>query len=300
MRLSAPAVLTILLGLSGCSAQAADDGRLRVLAAAYPFAWAAEQVGGPDVRVESLVRGGVEPHDVELSPRQVGAVEKAGLVVYLRGFQPAVDDAVREAAPAARLDLTPFVSVRPVSSDLTGDVGSGPDPHVWLDPVRMSGIVRAAADALSRRDPANATSYAVRAAATMTRLQQLDSEFRTTLASCRQRELVTAHTAFAYLARRYGLTQVGVAGISPDAEPSPGRLAKVARYARSHDIRTVFFGANVDPKLAETVAREIGAGTALLDPVEGVAPGDDYLSVMRRNARALYDGLSCGAKEAGR
>lgn len=288
-------LLTVLalLAATGCAAQAAPDGRVRVLAAAYPFAWAAEQVGGPDVRVDDLVRAGAEPHDVELSPRQIGAFEQAALVVYLHGFQPAVDDAVREAPKRARLDLTPVVDVRPFRSDLTGDGETGVDPHVWLDPLRMQAIVRAVAAGLQRRDPVHAASYAARARATIGRLHDLDALFRRALTGCRQRDVVTAHTAFAYLAARYGLAQVGVAGLSPDAEPSPRRIARVAAYARTHDVRTVFFGADVDPKLADTVAREVGARTALLDPVEGVRRGDDYLSVMRRNAAALHDGLSC-------
>src|SRR3954452_2285727 len=220
-------VLAVLgLALAGCTASRADDGRVRVLAAAYPFAWAAQQVGGPDVQVQGLVRAGAEPHDVELSPRQVGAFEQASVVVYLHGFQPAVDDAIREAPRAARLDLTPVVDVRPFSSDLTGDKESGVDPHVWLDPVRMQAVVRAVADRLAARDSEHATSYAARAGATVARLTALDQSFRTSLASCQHEEIVTAHTAFAYLARRYGLRQVGVAGISPEAEPSPGRLAK--------------------------------------------------------------------------
>lgn len=285
--------LLLVIGLAGCAAQAADDGRVRVLAAAYPFAWAAEQVGGADVRVEDLVRAGAEPHDVELSPRQVGAFERAGLVVYLHGFQPAVDDALAESDKGARLDLTPFVDVQPFTSDLTGDGESGTDPHVWLDPVRMSAIVRAVADRLSRRDPTHATSYAARSAATLQRLAELDATFRSLLGSCRQHDVVTAHTAFAYLAGRYGLKQVGVAGLSPDAEPSPGRIARVARYARAHAVHTVFFGSDADPKLADTVAREVGARTAILDPVEGVRAGDDYLAVMRRNASALHNGLVC-------
>lgn len=288
-------ILTLLavLALAGCTASAAPDGRVRILAAAYPFAWAAEQVGGPDVRVDDLVRAGAEPHDVELSPRQVGAFEQASVIVYLHGFQPAVDDAIDVSPKRARLDLTSVVDVRPFSSDLIGDSTSGVDPHVWLDPVRMASIVRVVADRLSSRDPAHASSYLARRDAVLQRLQGLDALLRSSLASCRQRDLVTAHSAFAYLAGRYGLKQVGVAGISPDAEPSPGRIARVARYARTHGISTVFFGSDVDPKLADTVAREIGARTAILDPVEGVRRGDDYLSVMRRNAAALHQGLEC-------
>ena len=286
-------VLLLLAGLCGCAPQPADDDRVRVLAAAYPFAWAAGQVGGSDVRVDDLVQPGAEQHDVELSPRQVRAFEQAALVVYLRGFQVAVDDAIPAADEAARLDLTSAVSVRPFSSDLTGDRESGTDPHVWLDPVRMSAIVQSIAKALSRRDPDHATSYNKRAAAVLAELDDLDAELRAALRSCRQRRIVTAHNAFGYLAERYDLKQVGVAGISPESDPSPGRLAQVARYAREHDVRTIFFGSDVDPKLADTVAREIGARTAILNPVEGVEPGDDYLSVMRRNARELRTGLGC-------
>lgn len=290
MRIS---LLVVLLALTGCAPPSASGGRVQVLAAAYPFAWAAEQVGGTDVQVADLVRAGAEPHDVELSPSQVGSFQTAALVVYLHGFQPAVDGAISEAPPAARLDLTSVVAVQPFTSDLTGDTQGGIDPHVWLDPQRMSAIVRAVAERLSARDPAHASAYRDRATATLARLRELDATFRTALRSCRQHDIVTAHTAFAYLAGRYGLKQVGVAGISPEAEPSPGRLARVARYARDNGVRTIFFGAAVDPKLAETVAREIGAKTAILDPVEGVAGGDNYLSVMRRNAAVLHAGLGC-------
>ena len=275
------------------SAHASTGGRLQVLAAAYPFAWAAERVGGPDVRVVNLVKPGVEPHDIELAPRQVGAVEQASLVVYLHGFQAAVDDAVRNAAPDSRLDIGPVVHVQPLSSDLKDENGSGIDPHVWLDPVRMTAIVDAVARRLAIADPAHAAGYASRAAAADRRLAALDSLFRSRLQGCVRHDIVTAHTAFAYLGARYGLHQVGVTGLSPDAEPAPGHVAKVARYARAHGVTTVFFESRIDPKLAQTVASEIGAGTAVLDPVEGVRPGDDYLSVMRRNAEALHDGLGC-------
>ncbi|MFN2522022.1 MAG: metal ABC transporter substrate-binding protein [Mycobacteriales bacterium] len=287
-------ILLPLLGLiAGCASAGAADDPPQVLAAAYPFAWAAEQVAGPDARVVSLVRPGAEPHDVELSPRQVGAVEKASLVVYLRGFQPAVDDAVRNSSRSARLDLTPYVDVQPLSSDLDDETGTGTDPHVWLDPVRMSAVVRALKARLAQADPSHAVDYTTRAARVTAELRALDELFRRRLADCDRHDVVTAHTAFAYLAGRYGLRQVGVTGLAPDNEPAPGHIAEVAQYARAHGVRTVFFESRIDPKLAETVAREIDACTAVLDPVEGVQDGDDYLSVMRRNAAALAEGLGC-------
>jgi zinc transport system substrate-binding protein len=286
-------LLPLLSLLAGCATAGAADGRPQVIAAAYPFAWAAEQVAGPDARVVSLVKAGAEPHDVELSPRQVGAVEKATLVVYLAGFQPAVDDAVRNSTRKARLDLTPSVDVQPLASDLEGETSGRTDPHVWLDPVRMAAVVRAVAARLQAEDSAHATGYAGRAERVVADLDALDASLRTALASCDRRDLVTAHTAFGYLASRYGLRQVGVTGLDPDNEPSPRHIAEVARYARAHDVRTVFFESHVDPKLAQTIAAEVGARTAVLDPVEGVRAGDDYLTVMRRNRAALVEGLDC-------
>ena len=287
-------LLPLLFLAAACgSAHASPGGRQQVLAAAYPFAWAADRVGGSDVRVVNLVKPGTEPHDVELAPRQVGAVEQAALVVYLHGFQAAVDDAVRNAPAGRRLDLGPVVHVKPLSSDLKDENGSGIDPHVWLDPVRMTAIVDAVAERLAAGDPAHAAGYSSRAQQADRQLAELDRLFRSQLRSCARHDIVTAHTAFAYLSARYGLHQVGVTGLSPDAEPAPGHVAKVARYARAHGVTTVFFESRIDPKLAQTVAGEVGARTAVLDPVEGVRAGDDYLSVMRRNAVALHEGLGC-------
>jgi zinc transport system substrate-binding protein len=299
-RLPVPVVL-LVAALAGCAGSPAASSQKEVLAAAYPFAWAAEQVGGPDVRVTGLVKPGVEPHDVELAPRQVSAFQGAALVVYLRGFQPAVDAAVSEAPEDSRLDLTSAVSVRPASSGLADDHGdhgdhdddSGTDPHVWLDPVRMQAIVKAVRDRLSAQDPQHKAAFAERADATLGQLTALDQTFRDALKGCARTDIVTSHSAFAYLAGRYGLEQVGISGLSPEAEPAPGRLAEVAKYARSHGVTTIFFEALVNPKVAQTVADEVGAKTAVLDPLEGVSGTDDYLSVQRRNAAALHTALGC-------
>jgi zinc transport system substrate-binding protein len=302
-RLTVPVVL-LTAALAGCASSPAASSQKEVLAAAYPFAWAAEQVGGPDVRVTGLVKPGVEPHDVELGPRQVAAFQGAALVVYLRGFQPAVDAAITEAPEDSRLDLTSAVAVQPASSGLAdghGDEGghdehgeqSGTDPHVWLDPVRMQAIVKAVRDRLSAQDPQHKAAFAERADVTLGQLTALDQTFRDALKGCARTDIVTAHSAFAYLADRYGLEQVGISGLSPEAEPAPGRLAEVAKYARSHGVTTIFFEALVNPKVAQTVADEVGATTAVLDPLEGVSGTDDYLSVQRRNAAALHTALGC-------
>jgi len=272
----------------GATAAASASGPVDVVASAYPFAWLAERVGGADAKVTNLVKPGAEPHDLELSPQQVALVGDAAVLVYLKGFQPAVDEAAGSAPETARLDLA-----GPAQADAPGEEAGAVDPHVWLDPVRMGAMATAVGERLATRDPEHAAAYRERATATASDLTALDGVFRDSLQSCARTDIVTSHTAFAYLAQRYGLRQVGITGLSPDAEPSPGRIAEVSRYAKEHGVTTIFFESLVDPKVARTVADEAGAQTAVLDPVEGVAGGDDYLSVMRRNAASLSGALGC-------
>jgi zinc transport system substrate-binding protein len=272
---------SLLLGLllvAACSGTGLpEEGKVQVVVGAYPFAWVAEQVGGPDVTVTDLVPPGAEPHDLELTPKQVGQVEEADVVLHLTGFQPAVDDAVKGNG----LDLGPVADQE------------GGDPHVWLDPARMQAIATAVGEALAEDDSEHAPAYRQRAEALVSRLKALDATFRGELTGCARTDLVTSHSAFGYLASRYGLTQVGITGISPEEEPSPKKLAEVARFAKEHDVTTIFFETLVSPKVAETVADEVGATTAVLDPLEGVTGDDDYVSVQERNAQALHAALGC-------
>jgi zinc transport system substrate-binding protein len=289
MRLIALALTVPLLAVTGCAGTStAAKGKVDVVASAYPFAWLAAQVGGPDVAVSDLVKPGAEPHDIELSPRQVATVQQAAVVVYIKGFQAAVDDALGNGKQG--FDLGTVVTQQPL---VGGQEATGKDPHVWLDPVRMQTAATALADRLAAKDPAHASGYKARAAAVAAKLGALDTTFRNSLKGCVRQDIVTSHSAFGYLAARYGLVQKGISGLTPDAEPSPKRIAEVATFARQNHVTTIFFESLIDPKVAKTVASEIGAKTAVLDPVEGVTGGDDYLSVQARNAATLHSALGC-------
>jgi zinc transport system substrate-binding protein len=275
-------VLAGLLALPGCVATPAADGKVRIVAGLYPLAYVARQVGGARAHVTDLTPAGAEPHDVELSPSQVAAVRSAAVVLAVRGLQPAVD----QAAPAkATLDAFAGLSER--------REGGVRDPHVWLDPTRLAALGTTLARRLADVDPAHDTEYLRNALALSEELTTIDREYRAGLAHCARTDVVTSHAAFGYLADRYGLRQVGIAGLSPDAEPSPSRIASAARYVRAHHVTTVFFESLVSPKVARTVARETGATTAVLDPVESVRDGDDYRAVMRRNLATLRAALGC-------
>jgi zinc transport system substrate-binding protein len=113
------------------------------------------------------------------------------------------------------------------------------------------------------------------------------------LSRCDRREFVTSHEAFGYLANRFNLEQVGISGIDPEQEPSAQRLKEVSNLVRSKGITTIFFESLLPPDLAETVARETGATTAQLDPIESPPEGGDYLSAMRSNLAELRKALNC-------
>ncbi|MFV0308414.1 MAG: metal ABC transporter substrate-binding protein [Desertimonas sp.] len=172
----------------------------------------------------------------------------------------------------------------------------GADPHFWLDPTRLADVADEVAAHLGVAAPESADVFTANAAALRAELEALDAEFETGLASCESSELVTSHTAFAYLADRYGFTQVGITGVTPHEEPSPAELAELTHFVEDHGVATIYTETLVDPAIAETVAAETGASTAVLDPLEGLtdeSAGTDYLEVMRANLEALRDGQGC-------
>lgn len=280
------AVVTALavLTLAGCRTSApAADGRPTVVAAFYPLQYAAQAVGKDTVSVSSLTPAGVEPHDLELTAAQVAEIAQADLVLYVKGFQPAVDEAVAQQAADRAVDVS-------ASLPLLGN-----DPHVWLDPANMAAIGTTVANRLAEIEPDSAATLAKNATDLSAKMSALTDEFSAGLATCRSRDLVTSHEAFGYLAHAFDLTQIGLSGLSPDAEPSPARMKEVADLVASKGITTVYYETLVDPKIAQTIADETGAAVAKLDPLEGLAPDStgDYVSVMRDNLATLKTGQGC-------
>lgn len=289
------------LVLAGCATSSgAEDGTVDVLASFYPLQFVAEQVGGDRVSVDTLTPPGAEPHDVELSPAQVSRIDGADLVVYLSGFQAAVDDAVAQTSPAHVVDAASEATLRPEEHEDESEeeheehAHGDTDPHFWLDPSRMPSVVDDVAAALTEIDPDGADTFAANAAALSQRFEDLDAAYASGLAQCDSRTFVTSHEAFGYLADRYDLHQVGISGIDPEAEPSPARLAEVSTIVRDEGVTTIFFETLVSPKVAETLADDLGVDTAVLDPIEGLAdPDSDYFSIAEANLDALRMALSC-------
>jgi zinc transport system substrate-binding protein len=300
--------------LAGCSTQGAggssdeSDG-VTVLASFYPLQYVAQQIGGDLVTVDNLTPPAAEPHDLELSPAQVREIGTADLVVYLSGFQNAVDEGVEARAPEHVVDAADAAGLVEHAEETEeehaehaeeGDEHDhgATDPHFWLDPSRLAAVGKVVADELAAVDPDNADVYAAGAQRLGKQLDELDQELADGLAACQGATLVTSHAAFGYLADRYSLEQVGISELDPEVEPSPARLREIGDLVEARGIKTLYSETLVSPKVTETLAADLGVETAVLDPLEGLSEeattaGDDYVSVMRANLAALEEGLVC-------
>ncbi len=304
-------LLAATVVLAGCG-QTGDDGSgegRRAVASFYPLAWVTEQVAGDGWGVENLTQPGQEPHDLELNIAQTAALEEADLIVLEKGFQPAVDGTV-EGVDGPVLDVAEIVDLLPANGEgehegetaqehaehaEEGHDHGDADPHFWLDPLLVADFADAVADQLGTVDPDDAETYADNAAALRTELETLDADFTEGLATCERTTTVVSHQAFGYLAR-YGLDFEPIAGLSPDAEATAADLARLQGLITDDGVTTVFSERLVSPKMAETLADDLGVSTAILDPIEGLSDDtadEDYLSLMRANLTALQQANGC-------
>ncbi len=336
----AATALLVPVALTACSTEggtsADGGGRLQVLASFYPLQFVAEQVGADLVDVKNLTPPAADPHDLELSLASARQLRTADVVIYLSGFQAAVDTAVEQNSPDLVVDAADHVDL--LQASVTGgeeehdhaedaaaeeehdhaedehaeeapadeehadeeghdhDMG-GYDPHFWLDPLRLAKLAEPVADAFAQADPGNAETFQANAADLVDRLNALDAEFQEALAPFAGATLITNHTAFGYLAQRYGLEQVGITGLDHDVEASPARLREIGQIAEQHGVTTLFSETLVSPAVVDTLASDLGLRTAVLDTLEGlnqseIDAGNDYISVMQANIQTLTEGLT--------
>lgn len=286
-------VLVLGLGLAGCSALAHDDTPgVQVATAFYPLQYAAERVAGDHAGVENLTTLGQEPHDLELTIKETATIAQADVVVHERDFQAAVDDAIDQNATGEVVDAAAVAGLEPFAD---GADEHGLDPHFWLDPARLADVGDAIAAALSVIDPDHADDYLANAADLRADLDLLDKQYAAGLADCARDTIVVSHDAFGYLAK-YGVSVAPIAGLSPDAEPTPADLGRLQDLIDSKGITAVFGERLASPRLTESLARDLGIVTEVLDPIEGltdVTADENYLSLMRENLAALEMANSC-------
>lgn len=300
-----------------------DTQPLTVFTSFYPIHFLTTKIGGDLIHVESLTPPGADAHHLELSPAKIAQIGQADAVIFAAGFQNAIDEALEANPPHNIVDIAPMVQLLPITDDDVHDHDSdhdhghdhadkdshddkhdhaqehdhdhgGLDPHFWLDPKRMANAATVIGQALAKADPANAQTYTKNAASTAKEMEDLAAELVGATASCKHTTFVTAHTAFSYLAERAGLTQVGMSNIDPEAAPSPARLAEIAALVKAKGITTIFSEELIDPKVAQTLASDLGIQTASLDTLENQTdPSMDYTAVMKKNIATLHTALEC-------
>ncbi|MFI1399880.1 metal ABC transporter substrate-binding protein [Streptomyces sp. NPDC020681] len=302
-----------LMAVSACSSAGADDSaggdKLKVVTSFYPMQYLAEQIGGGHVSVSTLTPPGVEPHDLELKPRQTAELNEAGYILYLKGIQPAVDEAIDQSEAKNKVDAATLTKLEHHGTEgghshegeeehaHEGESEAGADPHIWLDPVKYAEVAKGVGASLEKADPDHAADYKKNTEALVKKLDGLNAKFRTGLQNTATKTFITTHAAFGYLAERYGLDQEGIAGIDPESEPSPARIKELQTIAKADKVSTVFFETLASDKTAKTLAADAGLKTDVLDPLEGItdkSKGDDYLQVMESNLAGLQKAL--GAK----
>jgi zinc transport system substrate-binding protein len=278
--------------LLGCHQQE-ETGKPRVVCSLFPLYEFARAVGGDKVEVRLLLPPGVEPHSWEPNASDMVAISKADLFLCVsKDLEPWANDVVRGAA---RQGLRLMMVTEGIET--LGETSR--DPHIWLDLRYDQAIVERIAQALSSIDPDSGDHYQHNAAVYSQKLLALDQRYEEALASCRHRHLVLGgHSAFSYLARRYGLQEIPLYGVSADSEPTPRRLAEVVEIAKERKVKYIFFETMVSPKLARVVAEEVGAQMLVLNPGANMTKdqfdrGVTFLGILEENLDNLKKGLEC-------
>jgi len=281
-------LLTVLLvGLTGCVEQPKTDGKINVVTSFYPLYEFSSRIGGEKAEVSVLVPAGAEPHDWEPGPQDIIRVGSAQIFVYNgAGLEPYVDDIITKTGSRKVIVVDSSEGIELIKE------GNAPDPHIWLDPSLAKHQVDAIEKAFIKADPKNSDYYTANAQALKQDMDALDANISKELAPAKKKVFITAHTAFSYFAKRYGLTQIAIAGLSTDIEPSPAKIAEIVKLAKENKVKYIFFETLVSPKLSETIAKEVGAKTLVLNPIEGLSEdqinqGKNYFNLMRENVKNL-------------
>ncbi len=295
-------LIVVLLGTGFTFLQKAAQapnptGKFQVTASFYPLYFFASEIGGDKASVVNITPPGAEPHDYELTAQDVVAINQSKLLILNGGNLEPWGSKIQENIDPTETSV--LVAGENLTTGVLEEDGKKVvDPHIWLSPPLAEQLVSRIEAAFEKGDPENAAYYKANAASLTQKLSTLDAEYAAGLASCAQKNIITSHAAFGYLAQQYHLVQVPIAGLSPDAEPSGQQIASIAQFAKENTIKYIFFESLVSPKLSNTLASEIGAKTLVLSPIEGIAPadiarGDTYFSEMESNLVNLKTALQC-------
>lgn len=307
-------ILTAALAFSvfcvACGTQKQEESgnqKLKVMASFYPMYDFASKIGGDKVDVVNMVPAGTEPHDWEPAATDIKELEEADVFVYngagmehwTADVLESLDNKDLKTVEASKgLELMEGKAHEHEEGEAQEEAeDTNYDPHVWLAPLNAKVEMENIKNALAEADPENEKYYEDNFKKYAEKFDQLDADYKEGLNSVKSKDVIAAHEAFGYLCKAYGLNQIGIEGLSPDSEPDPARMDEIIQFAKEHQVKTIFFEELVSPKVAETIAAEIGAKTEVLNPLEGLSDedlkaGEDYFSVMEANLKVLEQALN--------
>lgn len=316
-KISITILLVLSLLLPGCakageepvdkSRQAsADEGGVKIYASFYPMYFLASEIAGDKAEVVSMVPAGAEPHDWEPTPKLIIELSKADMLIYNgAGMETWIENILTNISKDRTkiVDASKDIELLEPSEHETGEEHEGEehehgsfDPHIWVSPKRIMQQAQTVYDALAEVDPENSEYYGANYKELIARLSKLDNDIKAAAGTFRSNVMVVSHEAFGYFAEDYGLEQVAIRGINPQEEPSPSKMAELVGICRENNVKYIFFEKLTSPKLSETLAREVGAGTMVLNDTAGLneedlKSGRDYITVMYENLENLKKAL---------
>ena len=274
-----------------------QNKQLQVVTSFYPLYFFAKEIGGDKANISNLTPASAEPHDYEPTAQDIAKIEKSNLLVLNGGSLESWGNKIEKEMQEKQITIV-TAAENLVNREIEEEGKKVKDPHVWLDPVLAKQEVIKIEKGFEKADPAHAEYYQKNMKILEGKLDQLNTDFKNGLQSCQKKDFVTSHAAFGYLAAQYGMNQISISGLSPDQEPSAQQLANVVELVKKNDIKVIFFETLVSPKLSETIARETGTKTMVLDPIEGISDdyrkaGHTYMTVMKDNLTNLQTALQC-------
>lgn len=289
--------LAVYFNINKSVGNADGSRKIQVTTSFYPLYFLAKEIGGDKVDVYNLIPSGSEPHDYEPSARDIAGIEKSDILILNGGGVETWGEKMKTNLKDKKTAVIEAGKGLFTENPETGD-NAVTDPHIWLSPEIYKKEAVAVTDILRKIDPANDEYFSLRKEKITAKLDNLNKLFREGLTDCTQKEIITSHSAFGYLAKAYGLSQVAITGLAPESEPSQSQMMEIVKFARVKKVKYIFFESLVSPKLSETIAQEIGAGTLVLDPLEGITDeemkkGADYFSIMEKNLKNIKLALEC-------
>ena len=314
------------VGIAGCGSdtkQAAPAEKMKVVTTVFPVYDVAKQVGGDKVDVSLLVPPGAEPHDWDPTAKDLKEIGTAKVFLYSgAGLEPTEKILAKDVLQQAQaVELSKSLTLLPAPDEDEDEHDHDHDkehkddkaqkedkhehehehgefdPHVWLDPMNVAKEVDAVVEAFSKADPTNAKYYEANGKAYKEKLQALHAKYEEFGKTQHDKNLVVSHMAFGYLAKAYGFEQLGIMGVSPDAEPTPERMADIVAFIKEHNVKAIFSEELVSPKLANAIAAETGVKVYVLNPAEGLTEEQTqkhvtYLDIMEENLKTLKEALA--------